>query len=147
MVKDDSSARAAAAAAAKHWLVLENVFLRASYTNSLGALSFDFSAEILLNPPQDLDLTYVAILDSLVGYDSTGKAWTIGGSVTDINVACLYSLFPESDNDAVMNLMQDIVLQELDIQFSHDSSSMSFSAGGIILLREVQLELTFHCRK
>lgn len=145
MVNDKSSV---STTATKHWLVLDKVFLRASYTNrtnSLGALSFDFSAEILLNPRQDFDPTYVAILNMLVSYDSINKAWTIGGSLADVNVACLYSLFPESDNDAVMNLMQEIVLSELDVQFSHDSSSMSFSAGGIILLGEVRLELTFNC--
>ena len=142
MVKDIVSTLTTAT---QHWLVLDKVFLRASYTNNLGALSFDFSAEILLNPRQDFDLTYVAILDMLVSYDSTNKAWTIGGTVTNVNAACLYSLFPESDNDAVMNLMQAIVLSELDIQFSHDSSSMSFSAGGTILLGEVQLDLTFNC--
>lgn len=142
MVKDSSLA---VAAAKKHWLTLEKVFLRASYTNKLSALSFDFSAEILLSPRQDAYLTYVAILDILVSYDSLNRAWTIAGSVMDIKIGCLFSLFPESDTDALMNLMQDIRLPKVDILFSHDSSNMSFTAEGTILLGEVQLDLDFKC--
>ena len=124
------------------WLVLEKVFISAVYTNNYGSLAFTFQAEILLNPREAVP-PYCSIITTEIDYDSSVSGWTVIGTVSNLNVGALYSLFPDSDNDAVMNLMEHITIQALEITFHHDKQSMQFSMSADILLGEIELDLDF----
>lgn len=111
---------------------------------NLDSLNFESAADYLLGPrvygtPYSPVLTVEVAYDSLVG-------WTFSGGVDNLNVGCLYPLFPETQIDAIMNVMEGITVSTLQVDFNHSSESTSFSAQGVIQLGGVELDLVFNRR-
>ena len=126
----------------KPWLVLNTITINAMYQWNSKALTFGFAAEMLLQPRMPPP-TYVTTLDVEIDYDSTNSAWTFMGSLYQLNVGCLYSLFPIADRDQVMDLMEDIMISNFNIIYHHETNYTSFASNAVILLGDVELDLTF----
>lgn len=124
------------------WLVFESVTIKATCSSSFKSPIFEFAADFLLNP-RDYPTPYNAVLTVDVIYDAVA-GWTFSGGVDNLNVACLYPLFPDSQSDVVMNVMEGITVSTLQVVFNHSSGSTSFSAQGVIQLGEVELDLAFN---
>ena len=123
------------------WISLDSVYVSASYDFS--TINFDFRATILLYP-RAYPPPYVGELDIEIQYN-TG-AWSFSGTAMNINLACLASWFPDTDSDAVMNVLEQISLLDLEVDLSTsptDSESKSFDASGSLQLGDVILSLDF----
>ena len=123
-------------------LVFESVTIKATCSSKFDSLIFEFAAEFLLSP-QDYGTPHSAVLTVDVVYDSL-IGWTFSGGVDNLNVACLYPLFPETQSDAIMNVLEGITVSTLQVDFNHCSESTSFSAQRVIQLGGVELELIFN---
>ncbi len=60
-------------------------------------------------------------------------------------MATMYSLFPKGDNQAVMNALENITINNFDVEYDYDPKGLGshFTAGGLISLGPVQLSLDF----
>ena len=122
------------------FLVFDDISLSAAMKND-GTVDFSFDALISLQAREPLDIC--AHLEIDIEY-STSSGWTIGGMIDSLNVACLYSLFPSSDADAVMNVMQDLVIQNLEIDYNYvDANNTTLSASGTLKLGPISLDLVY----
>ena len=126
-------------------LVFDRVIISASYTfpsaSSGKHLDFGFDALIVLNPRGDNPM-YSASFEIDIEYDD--GTWTLEGIVSDLNVACLYSLFPGTDNDQIMNVMEEITIFELDVTYTYTTpQATSITALGILQLGPVTLEIDY----
>ena len=122
------------------FLVFDDISLSAAMKND-GTVDFSFDALISLQARQPLDLC--AHLEIDIDY-STSNGWTIAGTIDSLNVACLYSLIPSNDADAVMNVMQDLVIQDLAIEYNYVSKdNTELSASGILKLGPISLDLVY----
>ena len=110
-------------------------------------LDLSFSATVIMNPRFADPPLGPAFLLAGIDYSNSGNnsVWRLFGSMTDVNMATLYSLFPERDNQAVMNALENIIISRLDLQYDYDPKGLGshFSAGGLINLGPVQLSLDF----
>ena len=123
------------------WISLDSVHISASYDFS--TIDFNFRATILLYP-RTYPPPYVGELDIEIQYNA--GAWSFSGKSMDINLACLASWFPDTDSDAVMNVLEQISLPDLEVDLSTsptDSESKSFDASGSLQLGDVILSLEF----
>lgn len=100
-------------------LSLEGVKLSAGYTYASSALAVSFSGTLLLQPPDPTLYTTVAFSFDLK-YSS--PTWSLGGDLSNVNLAALASFFPVNDNAAVMSILRDITLVDLNIGYSYDSA-------------------------
>ena len=123
------------------WLQFDRVSVDASYNSELSSVTFGFSAEINLTPRTELEVG-MAVLSIDVEYDSNA-GWTIEGTVRDLNIGCLYSLFPDADNEAVMNVMENITVSYLGITYDYGQNDFAFAIEGFIELGDIELELLF----
>ena len=106
-----------------------------------------FTATVMLQPRFTLPMMNPAYLWASFTLDESAGdvTWTLEAHGMNFNAGALYTLFPNSDNDAVMNTLEEITIQSFDIRFSYNSagSGKSFLAGGVILLGPVELDLDF----
>ena len=131
------------------WLQFDELILRATWTYP-STLDFYADCTLTLSPklPDDQTegATYCAMLSASIEYTLSGAGvttFTVTASGSGLNGACLYSLFPDTDNDAVMDVLRDITVVNFDLEYYHESSDMSFSASADILLGDVWLDVTF----
>ncbi|KAL8802317.1 MAG: hypothetical protein Q9182_003895 [Xanthomendoza sp. 2 TL-2023] len=127
------------------FLAFDEVKISASYTypsaSSGKHLEFRFDALIVLNP-RGPDPAYSAGLEVSIDYDN--GSWTFEGMVTDLNVGCLYSLFPPQENDAIMNVMEEIAINELSINYAYSGATTStITAEGTLTLGPVSLQIDY----
>lgn len=95
----------------------------------------------MLNP-RGPDPEYSAGLEVSIVFDN--GSWTFEGLVTELNVGCLYSLFPSTDSDAIMNIMEEITILEFDITYNYDGpTNSSITAEGTLQLGPVTLEIDY----
>ena len=123
------------------WISLDSVFINATY--DFTTITFELFATILLYPRMDPP-PYVAKLDVDISYD--GTVWNFFGEVVDLNCACLASLFPNTDSDAIMNVLEQITILDFQVDLATAptaSESKSFTAWGIMQLGDVVLTLSF----
>ena len=124
------------------WLVLDQIKVYASRSNVDGSVAFEFYASLTLYP-RDVSPTIKALIEFDIQYD-TSTGWTFAGSATNLNVGALYSLFPGPESDAVMNVLEDITITTFDIVFHADNDNgTAFDASGVLMLGNVELDLTF----
>ena len=131
---------------------LDWVSISASYSTTsatLGELKFSFDATMNLRPRDYSLFNPVVPINLSVDYQSgpNGSSWSIAGGAADLNGGFLYSLFPGTEKDAVMDILQDITITGLLIEFFHDTNKTSFESTGSILLGDVELDLTFNYTK
>ncbi|KAG8525205.1 uncharacterized protein KY384_008849 [Bacidia gigantensis] len=128
---------------------LDSVAIKASYsttTAQTGTLNFSFDAKMLLRP-RDYDIfTPIAtiLVDVQYGHTSNGSTWLIRGGATDLNVGNLYSLFAGPESDTVMDILQDIYIAGLVIEFFHSPTVTRLESTGEILIGDIELDLTFN---
>lgn len=120
------------------WLQLERIDLSLTYTFGK-SVDFSFDAELWLQPRGNV--LQKAILDVAISYD-TGQ-WSIEASLSQVYMSCLYSLFPDSDNDAIMNVMQDIYINSIVLEYTKAGSDYTFEADGMLIIGDVFLDLSF----
>ncbi|KAL8699729.1 MAG: hypothetical protein Q9224_001288 [Gallowayella concinna] len=127
------------------FLTFDEVKISTSYTfpsaSSGKHLDFRFDALIVLNP-RGPDPAHSAGLEVSIDYDD--GSWTFEGLVTDLNVGCLYSLFPSTDNDAIMNVMEEITIKEFSIVYAYSgATTSSITAEGTLQLGLVTLQIDY----
>lgn len=127
------------------FLAFDEVKISTSYTypsaSSGKHLDFRFDALIVLKP-RGPDPAYSAALEVSIDYDN--GAWTFEGLVTELNVGCLYSLFPSTDNDAIMNVMEEITINEFSIIYAYSgATSSTITAEGTLQLGPVTLQIDY----
>ena len=132
-------------------LTLNEISLSATYTYSAATPSLDvsFFAIVYLNPrqlpPASVAPTFPAT-KLVAEIDYANGAWTLLGKASSMSMACLYSLFPVSHNDALMDVMEDILVPNFQIEYDFDSGvGKTFEATGVILLGDVELDLDIKC--
>ena len=125
------------------WLSFDSVSISASYTQAFTQLECSFSAQISLYPRTDAPAN-MAVLEVDIGYDSA-SGWVFEGIGRDLNLGCLYSLFPNAESNAVMNVLEDITISYFNITYKYRGVANSFTAEGIIQLGDtITLDLEFN---
>ena len=110
-------------------------------------LDLSFSATVIMSPRFSDPPLGPAFLRAEIDYSTSANnsAWRLYGSMSDVSMATLYSFFPNGDNQAVMNALENITISRFDLQYNYDPKGLGshFSAGGLIYLGPVQLSLDF----
>ena len=122
-----------------HWLKFDRIELAATYSLSSSSLTASFKAYMSLTtryPKLSSAIMYVDV-------EYSSSAWSVHGEVSNLTGACLYKLFPESENDAIMDLLEDININLLAVTFYHSSGKMNFDAEGCVIIGDLELNLTF----
>ena len=126
----------------KPFLTFNRITISATYTlEPQKSLDFEFDAVIILTP-RNLDAGYAAQLEVKIAYAS--PTWSFEGRISNLNGACLYSLCPPSDSHALMNVLEDITIVELDVEYTYGGpTNSSIHATGTLKLDILTLDVTF----
>jgi hypothetical protein len=124
---------------------LDRVEIQASYTFAQGTTTKAIYAVGLLTSirlkSQNIDED--AILSILCIYNE--PLWNLHGSIQDLKMSALVSLFPGTDGTTVMDIMDHFEFLNLELDYNYDSSGKGsqFSALGSLLLDVFQLDFSF----
>lgn len=102
------------------------------------------STEVLLKSPNvDED----AILSVSVAYNS--PIWNLQGSIDNLRMSALVSLFPHADGTTVMEIMDHFEIITLDMDYAYDTSGTggSFGVSASLLLDVFELDFSFNWTK
>ncbi|KAI9749957.1 MAG: hypothetical protein M4579_006668, partial [Chaenotheca gracillima] len=111
------------------------------------SLSVGFSASVYLQPrpPPSSQASAVVATKLSVAINYINGTWSLQGQSNDLSMACLYSLFSSSENEAVMNVMEEINVPSFIINYEFAAGlGSAFSATGTMLLDDVELYLNFN---
>ena len=131
------------------FLCLDRVKADAQYTfGSPAKLAVSFNASVVLVPryyEPELDPAYLTGSISYTGSETS--AYRFAGSLHDVDFATLYSLFPNADNDAVMNALEEFTISDFEIEYDYTSGGVgsTFTAGGVLELGPIDLSIDFQC--
>ena len=126
---------------------LESITFSATMTWLSGVTSIDlsllsdttlFSHDPVVDP---------ALLTATIDYESSNGSsnWLFDGSVYKLTGGHLTALFPEEDRAGVINVISEIFIPELNVEFAYGNSGegVSFTADGLVQFGEVALGIDF----
>ena len=110
-------------------------------------LDLSFGVTVIMSPRFSDPPLGSAFLLAGIGYSTSGNSSVrrLYGSMSDVNMATMYSLFLKGDNEAVMNALENITINNFDVEYDYDPKWLGshFTAEGLISLGPVQLSLDF----
>ena len=125
------------------WLSFDSIEINASYQTGTKELEFGFDAVISIQTRDPQPYTYSGLMMIDIDYATTG-GWAFAGYIEDLNGACLYSFLPPGKRDAIMNVVEDIVLSNFSVNYKYSSATQSsIQATGNLALGPLILDLNF----